>query len=456
MQIHRFEVDLLLSWLNKKGRKPLIVRGARQVGKSHLVRQLAHLSGRACLELNFERHPEHKDFFESKDPVTILSHLSIYFKQPINPETTLLFLDEIQASPTVIEVLRYFYEEYPELPVIAAGSLLDFVLAEPAFSVPVGRIEYFHLSPISFEDFLKVQGEGALLEWIRTVDIMGTTPIPLHNRCLGLVKEFWLTGGMPEVVAEYVEHRDFQQIDAIKQSILQGYQEDFYKYGRIKQIPLLRRSFLALPGLIGQKIKYAQLDADSKSTQVKEALDCLNLAKIIHLVYHSHSSGLPLGAQIDPKIFKAIFLDIGLLCSASGLSHLSVIQAPDWVWINRGTLAKQFIGQTLLQLYPSYQKPELYYWAREKAQSSAQVDYVWQYESQIIPIEVKAGKTGHLKSLHYFMQEKHWPCGVRFNADVPSILNQKVKLPNQKEFSYRLLSLPFYLSGQINRFLKAS
>ncbi len=456
MQIHRFEVDLLLSWLTKKGRKPLIVRGARQVGKSNLVRHLAKLSGRSCLELNFERYPEHEDFFKSKDPATILSHLSIYFKQAINPETTLLFLDEIQATPKVIETLRYFHEECPELPVIAAGSLLDFALVEPEFSMPVGRIEYFHLGPISFEDFLTALGETALLEWIRSVTITDTIPIPLHQRCLERVKEFWLTGGMPEVVAHYAEQRDFQEIDAIKQSILQSYQEDFHKYGRIKQIPLLRRSFKALPGLIGQKIKYAELDAGSKSTQVKESLECLNLAKVIHLIYHSHASGLPLGAQIDPKIFKAIFLDIGLLCSASGLGHLSIIQAPDWAWINRGTLAEQFIGQTLLQLYPPYQKPELYYWVREKAQSSAQLDYVWQYENQIIPIEVKAGKTGHLKSLHYFIQEKHWPCGVRFNADVPSILDEKGKLPNHEEFPYRLLSLPFYLAGQINRLLKAS
>lgn len=453
MQIHRFEADLLLSWLNKKGRKPLIIRGARQVGKSNLVRYLAKLSQRSCFELNFERYPEHADFFKSKDPTTILNYLSIHFKQPIDPQTSLLFLDEIQATPKVIEILRYFYEECPELPVIAAGSLLDFVLEEPEFSVPVGRIEYFHLGPISFEDFLNAQGESALLEWIRSVSLGDAIPLPLHQHCLELIKQFWLIGGMPEVVAHYAEHHDFQEINNIKQNILQSYQEDFHKYGRIKQISLLRRVFKALPSLIGQKIKYSQLDSESKSIQVKEALDYLNLAKVIHLIYHSHATGLPLKSQIDSKIFKAIFLDIGLLCSALGLSHLSIIQAPDWAWINRGSLAEQFIGQTLFQLYPPYQMPELYYWVREQAQSSAELDYIWQYENQIIPIEVKAGKTGRLKSLHYFIQEKKWSCGVRFNTDVPSLLDEKVKLPNHKELSYRLLSLPFYLSGQLNRFV---
>jgi predicted AAA+ superfamily ATPase len=454
MQIHRFEMDLLASWLKKPNRKPLILRGARQVGKSSLVRNLAKLSQRDCLELNFERNPEHADFFKSKDPKIILNHLSLHFKKTIDLDNSLLFLDEIQATPEVIETLRYFYEECPEIPVVAAGSLLDFALAEPTFSVPVGRIEYFHLGPMAFEDFLASQGETALLDWIRKVTLTDAIPAPIHQRCLELIKQFWLIGGMPEVVAHFSEHHDLLEINNIKQNILQSYQEDFHKYGRIKQIPLLRRVFKALPSLIGQKIKYAHLDPDSKSVQVKEALDFLNLAKIIHLIYHSHATGVPLGAQIDHKIFKAIYVDIGLLCSALGLSDLSIIQSPDWAWINRGSLAEQYIGQTLFQLYPSYQMPELYYWIREQAQASAELDYVWQYENQIIPIEVKAGKTGHLKSLHYFMQEKKWSFGVRFNTDIPSLLDEKLKLPNQKESSYRLLSLPFYLAGQLNRFVQ--
>lgn len=453
MHIHRFEEDLLLSWLNKKGRKPLIIRGARQVGKSSLVRRLSHLSQRICFELNFERTPELADFFKSNDPTIILNHLSIYFKQSINPKTSILFLDEIQTTPKVIETLRYFYEECSELPVIAAGSLLDFALVEPEFSVPVGRIEYFHLGPIGFEDFLVAQGEASLLNWIRSVSITDTIPILMHQRCLELIKLYWLIGGMPEVVANYAEQHDFEEINNIKQNIFQSYQDDFHKYGRIKQIPLLRRVFKTLPSLIGQKIKYVQLDSESKSVKVKEALDYLNLAKVIKLIYHSHATGLPLGAQMDPKIFKALFLDIGLLCTALGLSQLSIIHAPDWAWMNRGSLAEQFIGQTLLQLFPSYQMPELYYWVREQAQSSAELDYVWQYESQIIPIEVKAGKTGRLKSLHYFLQEKKWHYGVRFNADMPSMLDESVKLPQHEQISYRLLSLPFYLAGQLNRFM---
>ncbi|CAN5342990.1 ATP-binding protein [soil metagenome] len=453
MQLHRLELDILIKWLNKSNRKPLIIRGARQVGKSTLVRQLANSSQRLCLELNFERTPELSDFFVDKDPKQIIQKLSIYAKRPLNPDTTLLFLDEVQAAPQVLATLRYFYEEYPEFPVIVAGSLLDFALEAPEFSMPVGRIEYFHLGPLSFEDFLLALGETALVEWIRSLSIHDTIPLPLHQQCLNLVKQFWLIGGMPEVVAHFSEYADFQEIDNLKQNILQTYQDDFHKYGRAKQIPLLRRVFQTLPGLIGQTLKYSHIDRDSKSTQVREAIEDLQLARIIRLVYHSHASGLPLRAQIDPKIFKVIFLDIGLQCTALGLNQLDIIKGPDWAWINRGSLAEQFIGQALLKLNPSYHAPELFYWVREKSQSAAELDYLWQHKNHIIPIEVKAGKTGTLKSLHYFIREKSWSYAVRFNADVPSLLQETARLPNQDPIEYRLLSLPFYLAEQLERLL---
>lgn len=453
MQIHRQELDILTKWLNKPNRKPLVIRGARQVGKSTLVRQLANTSQRFCLELNFEKTTELSDFFVDKDPKQIIKKLSIYAKRPLNPDTTLLFLDEVQAAPKVLATLRYFYEEYPEFPVIVAGSLLDFALETPEFSMPVGRIEYFHLGPLSFEDFLLALGETALVEWIRTLSIHDTIPLPIHQQCLDFVKQFWLIGGMPEVVANFSEYADFQEIDNLKQNILQTYQDDFHKYGRAKQIPLLRRVFQTLPGLIGQTLKYSHIDRDSKSTQVREALEDLQLARIIRMVYHSHASGLPLRAQIDPKIFKVIFLDIGLQCTALGLNQLDIIKGPDWAWINRGSLAEQFIGQALLKLSPFYHSPELFYWVREKSQSAAELDYLWQHKNQIIPIEVKAGKTGTLKSLHYFIREKSWPYAVRFNADVPSLLQETARLPDQDPIAYRLLSLPFYLVEQLERLL---
>ena len=451
MQIHRSELDTLLKWLEKPHRKPLIIRGARQVGKSTLVRQLASASNRFCLELNFERKTELSAFFVDKDPKKIIQELALYAKRSLDPKTTILFLDEIQAAPSILTNLRYFYEEYPEFPVIVAGSLLDFVLEAPEFSMPVGRIEYFHLGPLSFEDFLIALGEIELVEWIRTLSIHDSIPLPIHQRALDFVKQFWLIGGMPEVVAHYSEFRDFQEVDNIKQNILQTYRDDFHKYGRIKQIPLLRRVFQTIPGLIGQTLKYVQFDRESKSTDVREALEALHLAKIIHLIYHTHANGLPLRSQIDPKIFKVIFLDIGLQCAALGLNNLDIIKGPDWAWINRGSLAEQFTGQALLKQNPSYHLPELFYWTREKAQAAAELDYIWQNNNIIIPIEVKAGKTGRLKSLHYFIKEKAWSFAVRFNIDTPSLLQETAKLPDESPIDYRLLSLPFYLAEQLER-----
>lgn len=451
MKLRRSELNLLSKWLNKSNRKPLVIRGARQVGKSTLVRQLADTSGRFCLELNFEKTPELADFFNNKDPKQIMQKLAVYAKRPLDPNTTLLFLDEIQAAPQVLEILRYFYEEYAELPVIAAGSLLDFVLAAPEFSMPVGRIEYFHLGPLSFEDFLTALGETSLVDWMRNLSIRDTVPLPIHQQCLELVKQFWLIGGMPEIVANYSEYRNFQETDNLKQNILQTYQDDFHKYGRTKQIPLLRKAFKTIPSLIGDTLKYSNIDREYKSTQVRDALENLHLARLVHLVHHSNATGIPLGATLNSKIFKIIFLDIGLLCSALGLDQLEIIKGPDWAWINRGSLAEQFIGQSLLKLHPSYHIPELFYWVREKAQAAAELDYVWQYQNSLIPIEVKAGKTGRLKSLHYFIREKHWSFAVRFNADTPSFLQETVNLPNEKPVSYKLLSLPFYLVEHLER-----
>ena len=215
---------------------------------------------------------------------------------------------------------------------------------------------------------------------------------------------------------------------------------------------MLRKIFNTIPRLVGQKIKYAHIDPHCKSIQIKDGLEALSLAGIIHLVMHTQANGIPLASQVDPRIFKALFLDIGLQCSALELNQLDIIKGPDWAWINRGSLAEQFVGQSLLKLIPSYSPPHLFYWVREKPQATAEVDYVVQTQNHLIPVEVKAGKTGTLKSLHYFIREKKRHFAVRFNADVPSYLQDIVKLTDkERSISYGLLSLPFYLVEQLER-----
>ena len=455
MEIIRFELIDLKNWLVSPNRKPLILRGARQVGKSTLVRQMSKATNKQCLEVNLERMPEVADYFNSQQPKQIWNLLKLHFKHPEKEENSLLFLDEIQATPQIIACLRYFYEDFPELPIICAGSLLDLVLMNPEFSVPVGRIEYYYLQPLSFENFLHALGEQQLQEWLSNYTFSSTIPQPLHIKLLEYVKLYWLIGGMPAVVAAFSLEKDFNLANKIKHGILQTYQDDLHKYGRLKKLPTIRRVLQVIPGMIGQQIKYTALDPDSKANDVRLSLEYLSGARIINIVYHASANGLPLRAQINMKKFKLLFLDCGLQNAALGLNNLDLLQSKsNWAWYNKGALAEQFIGQNLYYQFPKYQAPELFFWIREQYQAQAEIDYLWQWQHYIIPIEVKAGSSGTLKSLHYFIEEKHASLGVRFNAELPNLHQESYKLPNivdKKQF--RLLSLPFYLVGQLNSLL---
>lgn len=456
VHIHRKESNLLQEWLFKSNRKPLIIRGARQVGKSYLVKQLASINNLDCIILNFEKTPKLAAFFTSNNPELILRDLGIYFNRVYDKTKTLLFLDEIQVTPEVIATLRYFYEQMPELPVVAAGSLLEFILEQPMYAVPVGRVEYFHLGPICFEDFVLAQGEAAILEWLQAYKVGDHIPDLLHKKCLELVKHYWIIGGMPDALSTYIETNNFELANNVKQGILQGYQEDFYKYGRVKKIPLLTSVFASLPNFIGQKIKYSKINPDVRANEVKAAINQLSLAKIIHKVHHTSANGIPLHSQINAKVFKLMFLDIGLLSAALGLEQINIIYKDNWVWINQGMLAEQFVSQEIISLAPNYKNPEIHCWLREKSNSNAEVDFVIQNNTNIIPIEVKAGKTGTLKSLHYFIRDKKWHNALRFNLDKPSLLTETTKFTDATTVNYKILSLPFYLSGQLKRLVEAS
>jgi predicted AAA+ superfamily ATPase len=441
-------------WKSNSSRKPLVIRGGRQVGKTFLIRLFAKEHFNHLVEINFERDPEISTLFASRDPEKIIRLLELQFNIPIKSGSTLLFLDEIQAVPPVLSTLRYFYEEMPDLHVIAAGSLLEFALEEPAFSMPVGRIEYMHLGPLLFEEFLIAAGKDRLADFLNHLSLGEDIPGPIHNQLLGLLKIFLVAGGMPEAVAVYLKNSSWQQCESIKQSLLLTYQDDFSKYkGRVQHQRLVR-VFKKLPMLAGQKFKYVNVDRNERSVDLSRALALLCQARVAYKVFHSSSSGVPLGATIDEKKFKALFLDVGLMSTATGLNLLDYEKAEDVMVVNSGSICEQFIGQQLLYSQQSYREPELYYWAREKKNSSAEVDYVIAEGSAIVPIEVKAGKSGTLKSLHMFLREKSLALGVRFNSDIPSLLTLKTTLPDGQNLNYQLLSLPLYLAGQVRRFIR--
>lgn len=440
----RQTLKYLKTWKSKPHRKPLIIRGARQVGKSHLVKAFARDEGLALFELNFEKKPELAELFKSGDPAKILRLLEVQFNQEIVPANSLLFLDEIQSSPSLIPLLRYFHEELPELPVIAAGSLLEFILADHSFSMPVGRVEYLFLGPMTFDEFLPALGEEKLCQFLDSYQLTESIPTPIHNRLMERVKLFCQIGGMPEAVSVYQQTQSLQQVDEIKRNILSTYMDDFAKYRPKVHYERLVKVFRKAPLLIGEKIKYVNIDPHERSKDLSESLHLLGMARILHQIFHSACNGVPLGAEVNDKIFKILFLDVGLVSTACGLGAMDYEKADDLQLVNQGKISKQFVGQHLMYLRPPYAPPELYYWMREQKSASAEVDYVVAQGANVVPVEVKSGKTGMLRSLQIFVKEKNRPMAVRISSQPPSVVETG---------AFTLINLPFYMVGQFGRLI---
>ncbi|WP_052507057.1 ATP-binding protein [Desulfonatronovibrio magnus] len=453
MSIKRFAEDYLVEWKDRSSRKPLILRGARQTGKTYLVEQFAKNHFRNLLKIDFEFDQEVKSVFRQKDPQTIISELSLFFDLPVIPGETLLFLDEIQACPEAIHSLRYFYEKLSGLHVIAAGSLLDFVLRDFEYSMPVGRVEFLHLYPLSFSEFL-LAVNARLHEFITNWTPPDQFSPVVHGKLTELMRTFIFTGGMPEAVASWIKQRDYVEVQRIQSAILSTMQHDFAKYGSRIQQDHLQKILQFIPGNIGNKVKYVHVDRDVRSTALKDAFHLLAMARVISLVFKTNANGVPLEAEKDRNFFKAIALDVGLVNRMCGLK---LIRPEELMTVYEGRLAEQFVGQELLGSRPCFEEPALYYWAREAKNANAEVDYLFTHGSQVLPVEVKAGKTGTLRSLHVFLHEKKSDFGVRLNMDTPSLgrFTAHVRLKKSStEHEYTLLSLPLYLAGQLDRLLE--
>jgi predicted AAA+ superfamily ATPase len=319
--------------------------------------------------------------------------------------------------------------------------------------MPVGRIEYLHLGPMTFEEFLAANGKNLLNDFIQSYRVSEDLPEAVHSDLLSYFKTYLIVGGMPEAVLAYSETNSFHESEIIKESILRTYEDDFNKYSpRIDPLRILN-VFKKLPLMVCEKFKYVNIDRNDRAQNIEKALHLLELAKITYRVKHSAGNGIPLGAQVNEKKFKLIFLDVGLMATACGMSMIDIENADDLMMTNSGRLCEQFAGQHLLYSGECYKKPELYYWVREAKSSSAELDYIISSGSKVIPIEVKAGKTGRLKSMHQFIKEKGVDLAVRINLDKPSVFQDSNKLPDGQPIEYRLLSIPFYLVGQIRRLM---
>jgi hypothetical protein len=441
------------NWLVSPDRKPLVIRGARQVGKTWLVRQLAKTSGKQLIELNMEKQVALASLFNSNEPRQILLSLGTALNETIDPEHCLLFLDEIQATPQLFSKLRWFAEDLPQLPVIAAGSLLEFVLAEHSFSMPVGRISYIHLEPLSFEEFLLANDKTLLYEYLTKYNFNIIIPSVIHEQLITLFKEYVLIGGMPAAVASWISEHSLNKINLIQNDLLATYRDDFAKYRGHVAIERLAEVMLAVPKMLGQKFVFSRVNPAIQATTIKQVLNLLGKARICHRVWGCAANGVPLAAEIKEKYFKEIFLDVGLCCAALGLHLTQINAAKEIVLINNGGIAEQAAGQLFRTIDPFYIEPALYCWQREEKGSNAEIDYVIQHNNQIIPVEIKAGSTGSLKSLHLLMALKKLPTAIRINSALPSKMLVKTTDSLGDKVEYTLLSLPFYLIGQIHRLL---
>lgn len=417
-------IDRYLSeWATRPVHKPILLRGARQVGKSTAVRHLGE-SFKYYVEINLEKQSNYIDLFKKDLDVTrIVPQMAAMCGTPIVPNETLLFIDEIQESQEAIMALRYFKEDMPNLHVIAAGSLLEFVLDEiPTFGV--GRIHSMYMFPMTFDEFLLANGEQLLLEARGQANFDAPLPAPLHEKLIGLMRTFMLVGGMPESVVKWVQTHDFLQCQEVQDDIITGYEADFPKYKKKVDPQLLIATMKSAATQATKKFVYSRVPGEYKTAEVKKALDLLIKAGVLVPVTHSSGNGLPLGDEADESIRKILLLDTGLMLRLLNMTMgdtsaitAQILTATAADLVNKGPMAEMLAGLELLHYLTPNLHHDLYYWVRQAKNSTAEIDYLLSRDMKVLPFEVKAGVQGGMKSLWDFMREKKLDQAVRCSLE---------------------------------------
>lgn len=448
---NRQQDDFLAQWWSSSPRKPLIIRGARQVGKSTLVQTFAQKQGLSLAEVNLEKHPELKSAFSSKNIDTILQALeAVPGVLPVT-ERSLIFLDEIQALPEAFAALRYFYEKRPDVAVVAAGSLLECMLAQHHMPVPVGRVQYLYMGGLNFSEFLWALGEQTLSAQIKNHKLGDNINEFVHHRLLELLKVYFFVGGMPEAVQTYVQTKSFKKVFQVLAAIVQTYRDDFPKYTNSKDMSRIYNTFSTAARSAGQQVKLSSFSSEHKLSTIRQDVDLLCLSRILIKVVHSHCNGLPLHADLKTKTFKLFLLDIGLMNTLCGLPWDSVL-LKNIQLVHRGALAEQFVAQHLQSLLFSNVDQQLTFWLQGGVRGAAEIDFVVQRQGRIVPVEVKSGASGSLKSLHQFMAIKKLSTAIRLDSNLPSTQWVQTKAFIHKvsqPVEYTLYNLPLYLAEKI-------
>lgn len=413
----------LAEWAARSTHKPVMLRGARQVGKSTAVRHLGE-SFENFIEINFEKQPSFGSLFQGDlDVKRIVSQLAAMFGQNIVPGKTLLFLDEIQACPKAIMSLRFFKEDLPELHVISAGSLLEFALEElPTFGV--GRIHSMFLYPMTFDEFLMANGEQLLIKARNQASTTNPLPQPLYEKLVGLFRTFILVGGMPEAVNKWIETRDYLACQEVQDDLVVTYEDDFPKYKKRVDPELLRQTMRSAAVQATKKFVYASVGEGHTAKSVKAALDLLTRAGILIPVKRTSANGIPLGSEVHNTGQKMLLFDTGLMLRLLNMTTGDISELTKQILIgdiaelvNKGPMAEMIAGLELLHYRTPNIRHELYYWARQVKNSQAEVDYISLHNQEILPIEVKAGTQGGMKSLWIFMREKQLHHAIRCSLE---------------------------------------
>ncbi len=410
------------------------------MGKSWAIEEFGRQNFNSLVTANFEQKFELKYCFNSLNPKDILKRLEFYLEQPIIPGTTLLFLDEIQLCPRALTALRYFKEQMPELHVIAAGSLLEFTLNEENFSFPVGRVDFLFMRPLSFIEFLQALNKQNTCSLIHTISLANPIDEATHQQLLQKVRNYFWIGGMPEVVSLFTQNNSFEKSRKILLRQIEAFNEDFSKYSGKTNHLHLKQLFDKIPELVGRHFKFSKIDPHSPNParDYKRALSQLKQAGLTNQIFDTRANGIPLKSEINMKKFKAIFLDIGLM---QQVLQVDVDPTKTLLDFHQGALAEQFVGQELLAYSDPHQNQQLYFWETSKQGSSIEIDYVTTMNSRILPIEVKAGTTGRLRSLQCFLECKNISLGLRISEHPLSLKNN-------------VLSVPMYMISELPRLLE--
>lgn len=413
----------LLQWKENPRHKPLLLRGARQVGKSSSIRNLGK-SFKYFIEVNFEYRPELKNIFQDNHDVKMIAaDLGKIFNTPVIPGETLLFLDEIQSCEEAMKSLWFFKENYPELHVIAAGSLLEFALKKVS-SYGVGRIRSLFMYPLSFNEFLMALGKD---QWVDAIKEAGpSNPLNdlLHAELVRMLRLFLIIGGMPASVMAWIETKDYNESANELKDIQQAYYDDFAKYDKKIDPQLLRNTLDAVINQTGKKFVFNHVTGGYRPEEVKLALGMLTDAGLIKPIKHTSANGLPIGAETNDKFIKYQFLDTGLLLQIldlnfGGVSDITseILTASANELVNKGGLAEMVVGWELIKGASSRTQQDLYYWENLSRGATSEVDFIITRNMEILPIEVKSGVTGKMKSLRVFIEKKGLSKGVRCSLE---------------------------------------